>query len=235
MNLYNISNRLMSIYQDIEENEGEVTPEIEEQLVITENDFREKIEDYAGLIKQLQNDIDACALEAKRVANVKKSKEKTLERIKRVLADAIDAYGDATKSGGKYYDLGTEKISVRHTEVCNINKDIIDNTEKQLVNMLYRLKENELLGQISFTDDFIESSANGLDREDIANITVNINIKRSLLDICDGKANDILVLLPGEDREITCDASKSKCSTVIKSGTMLTFANLVPNKSLTIK
>ena len=46
-NIYQISQELLNIFDIIEENEGELTPELEEQLAITRESFNEKIKNIS--------------------------------------------------------------------------------------------------------------------------------------------------------------------------------------------
>ena len=46
MNLYQIEQDLLELYTQIEENNGEITPEIEERLKITQENFTNKLENY---------------------------------------------------------------------------------------------------------------------------------------------------------------------------------------------
>ena len=50
--IYNIQQELLDIFNQIEENEGEITPELEEQLRISKDEFEDKIRSYTGVIHQ---------------------------------------------------------------------------------------------------------------------------------------------------------------------------------------
>ena len=109
-NIYNIQQYLFSIFDELEENGGELTPELEEQLNITQEQFKSKIKDYSNVVKMLENDIVAIKEEKARLSDFQKSKEKAIERLKKIMVEAIENFGDTTKSGGKYVDYGTCQV-----------------------------------------------------------------------------------------------------------------------------
>ena len=49
-NIYNIQQNLLSIFEQIEENEGELTPELELALQINQANFKNKVRDYTKVI-----------------------------------------------------------------------------------------------------------------------------------------------------------------------------------------
>ena len=57
MNIYEISQTLLDIHNELEENGGELTEELEKALTITQADFKQKVRDYASVIKQVNLDI----------------------------------------------------------------------------------------------------------------------------------------------------------------------------------
>ena len=56
-NIYNIQQNLLSIFEQIEENEGELTPELELALQINQANFKNKVRDYTKVIQQFETDI----------------------------------------------------------------------------------------------------------------------------------------------------------------------------------
>lgn len=133
MNIFQISKALLDIYNELEENGGELTEELEEELQITKEDFKAKIGDYVALIKQIDADCAAIDIETKRLKTLKDSKKKLKERLSKVACTAIDMFGEHTKSGGAYVDLGTEKVSVRNTTKLETNDELISQIAKDVV------------------------------------------------------------------------------------------------------
>ena len=73
-NIYNIQQDLLAIFDELEENGGELTPELEEQLNISQEEFRDKIKSYSNVIKMLENDIYNIKEEKARLSDLQKSK-----------------------------------------------------------------------------------------------------------------------------------------------------------------
>ena len=134
MNIYEISQTLLDIYNELEENGGELTEELEKALTITQADFKQKVRDYISVIKQIDLDITGIDQEVKRLKAYKESKAKVKERLSSILANAIDMFGEHTKSGGAYVDLGDEKVSVRNTTKVEVDTDTVNAIAKDVMN-----------------------------------------------------------------------------------------------------
>ena len=128
--IYNIQQELFDIFEQIEENDGELTPELEEKLKISQDEFKDKINSYICVIRQLENDLNAIKEEKVRLDAIKKSKEKTIERLKQVMVEAIQMFGDTSKSGTKFIDYGIGKVSLRKSESIELD----DNKLKAFTN-----------------------------------------------------------------------------------------------------
>lgn len=122
-NIYNIQQDLLALFGAIEDNEGDLTPELEEALAIKQEEFKDKIKSYSGIVKMLENDVNAIKEERDRLYDFQKSKEKTIERLKKIMAEAINTFGDTTKAGGKFVDYGTGKVSVKNTQTVEVDTD----------------------------------------------------------------------------------------------------------------
>ena len=57
MNIFQLANELQEIVNELEENGGEITPEIEEQLDINQAGVKHKVEAFTQVIHQLESDI----------------------------------------------------------------------------------------------------------------------------------------------------------------------------------
>ena len=132
--IFNIQQDLYSIFDSIEENEGEITPELEEALTIKREEFSTKIQGYVAFIKQLELDNKGIKEEIARLKDLQKSKEKTIDNLKKIMAMAIDAFGDTNKSGTKFLDYGTGKVSIRKSDSIEVDEE----GTKQFVNRFFR-------------------------------------------------------------------------------------------------
>ena len=57
-------------------NGGELTPELEEKLLLTQDNFKTKLNGYVNVINEITSKIDACKTEEKRISTLRKSREK---------------------------------------------------------------------------------------------------------------------------------------------------------------
>lgn len=132
--IFNIQQDLYAIFSSIEENEGELTPELEEALTIKREEFNTKIQGYVAFIKQLELDNKGIKEEIVRLKDLQKSKEKTIDNLKKIMAMAINDFGDTNKSGTKFLDYGTGKVSIRKSDSIEVDEE----GTKQFVNRFFR-------------------------------------------------------------------------------------------------
>ena len=132
--IFNIQQDLYAIFNSIEENEGELTPELEEALTIKREEFSTKIQGYVAYIKQLELDNKGIKEEIARLKDLQKSKERTIDNLKKIMAMAINEFGDTNKSGTKFLDYGTGKVSIRKSDSIEVDEE----GTKQFVNRFFR-------------------------------------------------------------------------------------------------
>lgn len=108
--IFNLTQEMLSLINQVEEAEGELTPELEEALAITEEALEAKVVNYGWATKFLQADTDIISAEIKRLQEKKKAKEKTIERLKETAAQAMMLFGK-TK-----IDTPTLTVSLRKSE-----------------------------------------------------------------------------------------------------------------------
>jgi hypothetical protein len=82
MNIYNIQSEYQQLVNQLIENGGEITPELELALQINKDNFHSKSENYGYITKQFDGEIDIIDNEIKRLQQAKKSREKTIQRLK---------------------------------------------------------------------------------------------------------------------------------------------------------
>lgn len=252
-NIYNIQQSLFSIFDELEENGGELTPELEEQLNITQEQFKSKIKDYSNVIKMLESDIVAIKEEKARLSDLQKSKEKAIERLKKIMVEAIENFGDTTKSGGKYVDYGTGKVSVRNSQAIEVEEDSVNRFVNRLITSLKWYNENNQLHNglvdpidvIAFAnsktqeeeDDNVEVDLyDTKDTENLA-ISVDLDIDIPTLLTTEKGINLAKALLDYNIFSIKAKADKKGIKDEAKSEQhyMPVFAKLVTNKSISIK
>ena len=115
--LYNISADFLRIVEELQENDGELTPEIESALVLNEQNFLAKTENYIEAIKMIDA-YEQLAAEREREFQVKKKRAANAKkRLK-------DNYSRAMEMMGKdKVDTGHHKISFRTSQTVNITDE----------------------------------------------------------------------------------------------------------------
>ena len=145
MNIYNIEQDLIAIFDEIEENGGEITPELEKELCIKQEEFKEKIENYTKVIKLLEQDINSIKEEKKRLTDLTISKQKIIDRLTTIIIGAINTFGETKKSGVKYLDYGTCSVSIRNSKSVDIDEDLLKDLQIQMVALFENMKTNNQL------------------------------------------------------------------------------------------
>ena len=194
--IFNIQQDLYAIFNSIEENEGEITPELEEALTIKREEFSTKIQGYVAFIKQLELDNKGIKEEIARLKDLQKSKEKTIDNLKKIMAMAINAFGDTNKSGTKFLDYGTGKVSIRKSDSIEVDEE----GTKQFVNRFFRYfnwlhftntadqQELDVKDVIDFCnknkqddeEDIVETNYTD---DDLTNLQANLDFKVNLKDL----------------------------------------------------
>lgn len=73
--------------------EGELTPEIENALVINQTEIQKKSIDYAYVIKSFESDISAVDAEIKRLQEIKRIRVNAIDRMKEAVKNALELHG----------------------------------------------------------------------------------------------------------------------------------------------
>lgn len=249
MNIYQIQQELLDIFEQIEENEGDITPEIEEQLTISQQDFKNKIKSYSDVIKQLESDLAGIKEEKARLDNLKKSKEKTIERLKKIMIEAIELFGDTTKSGGKFVDYGTGKISIKTSDVVEVDEHTVDRGLSRFFLALrmyaYQNQMSQSIVDCGDIADYINTQADeedvdftNLNDDDFEFIKADINVNTNLKDLLQSPRAFELVkaLVDYGVFEVKAKVSKTDIKNYAKEHKCLpSFARMDVNKTITIK
>lgn len=91
--LYQIRAEHLYLLKLIEESEGELTPEIEAGLMLSQDQFQEKAVSYGFVLKTFDNTTDVIAAEIKRLQELKDKSEKRKELFKQRLSEAMIQFG----------------------------------------------------------------------------------------------------------------------------------------------
>ena len=250
--IFNIQQDLYAIFDSIEENEGEITPELEEVLTIKREEFSTKIQGYVAYIKQLELDNKGIKEEIARLKDLQKSKEKTIDNLKKIMAMAIDAFGDTNKSGTKFLDYGTGKVSIRKSDSIEVDEE----GTKQFVNRFFRYfnwlhftniadqQELDVKDVIDFCnknkqddeEDIVETNYTD---DDLTNLQANLDFKVNLKDLITNP-NGLKLINSLLDYKVLATIKPSVDKTEVKkevksSGDIPTFAKYVIKDNVVIK
>lgn len=250
--IFNIQQDLYAIFDSIEENEGEITPELEEVLTIKREEFSTKIQGYVAYIKQLELDNKGIKEEIARLKDLQKSKEKTIDNLKKIMAIAIDAFGDTNKSGTKFLDYGTGKVSIRKSDSIEVDEE----GTKQFVNRFFRYfnwlhftntanqQELDVKDIIDFCnknkqddeEDIVETNYTD---DDLTNLQANLDFKVNLKDLITNP-NGLKLINSLLDYKVLATIKPSVDKIEVKkevksSGDIPTFAKYVIKDNVVIK
>ncbi len=120
-NIYEIADDYIAVIAEIENNDGELTEDLEKKLQIAEDELEEKLRAYRSVIKQNESFVDYNKDEIKRLRDRNKSFDNTKERLCKYIIPALHMFGKQTASGNfsiKYPDFS---VSTRLSESVSIN------------------------------------------------------------------------------------------------------------------
>ena len=118
--LFQLTLEELSFIELMEENGGEVTDEILEDLAIRRDNFQHKAEAYTRFILKLESEADAAAAEIKRIQALKKAKENTVARLKEHLLAALMVFTQEDAKGIRRFETPLAKLSTRKSVAVEI-------------------------------------------------------------------------------------------------------------------
>jgi hypothetical protein len=113
--LFNITARAKQLALALEE--GELTPDLENELVINQNELQIKAENYAYAIKSLEGDVSIIDEEIKRLRALKEAKTNAIDRMKEAVLNAFQVYGITEVKSP------TLKLSLRRSEAVQVTNE----------------------------------------------------------------------------------------------------------------
>lgn len=119
MNLYELTAEQARIEDLLEENGGEITPEIEEALTLTAEALPKKVDGYGVLIRQFAAAEAACDAEIKRLQGLKKTAQNAQKGMKDRILYAMQTFGFDKLAGE------TTKFSTRSSKAVDVNEDVL--------------------------------------------------------------------------------------------------------------
>ena len=239
MNIYHIKQDLLAIYDELEENGGELTEELENALAVTEETFREKVKGYIDAIKQYKADLEAITVEQKRLKALSDSKGKVIERLSKTIIEAKIT---------KFIDYGTGKVSIRKTQAVEVDEECVKRVANSMSSLLSNAVDHNALTFMTGlgTNDLIDRVHENIgnipgyiiDKDDLKHIKLNISIDVPAIGLCEGEEWFALKELAEQGIvSIKPAISKSELKLALREDGACAphVAKLVENKSLNIK
>jgi len=127
MKLYDITKQYQGIFDALDENGGEITPELQYQLEVAEENLHEKVDHICGYIRKMEGYIATLNTEIARMQARKKANENAIGNLKNYVRFEMK------KAEMDKIETGLFKLSIRNTKASVL----IDDFEK--VPIAYRL------------------------------------------------------------------------------------------------
>lgn len=250
--IFDIDRELYSLYNEIEEAGGEITPEIEEKLELNGQEMTNKVKSITNYINKLKADILAIKSETDRLAKLKKSKENTITGLTNLVLFAIKNYGTEDKKGKKWIDWGTGKVGVRKSVSVELYdkkiENLIDVLKTTVVNGIYTntLHQSSSIDSQSLLDAAIHNAQiegditnSEVEVEDMDDIIVNVTIPVTMAKLLYGDGYMLLanmgdVAKDGWSFKPSVDKKAMKVK-LTDEGCNSNIAKVVENDNLTIK
>lgn len=126
-NIFEIAAEYNKIIGILYENGGEITPELEEALNLSELELDKKLQSYNYLIKNTEAQINVIKEEKKRLDAMIKSNENLIEKTKGRVIETVDIYGELTSTGkSKQIKLDTMSATIVDKTVYEVKDDFND-------------------------------------------------------------------------------------------------------------
>lgn len=110
--LFAINKEQLSILNEIESLEGEITPEIEDRLIITQNDLKHKSIAYREVIAKKEVENTVIDQEIKRLQALKKRNQNKINALKASIVSAVNLFGE--------FSAGFVRFGVRNSQAIHI-------------------------------------------------------------------------------------------------------------------
>ena len=221
--IFEIDRELYSLYEEIEEAGGEITPEIEEKLELNGQEMTNKVKSITNYINKLKADIFA-----------------------------IKNYGTEDKKGKKWIDWGTGKVGVRKSESVEVDdkkvENLVDVLKTTIINGIYTntLHQADCIDPQSILDAAIHNAQiegditnSEVEVEDMDDVIINVTIPVSMSNLLQGDGYMLLAKMGDVSKDgWSFKPSVDKKAMTVKlkdEGCTSNIAEVVENYNLTIK
>lgn len=120
--IFNVEADLEAIFMELEDNGGELTPELEERLMITQENFENKVSKYVKAIRYYEDNVSILKGRKKGIDDLLKVRENRAKRLRTIITDAVIRYGVKGKYGNSVLELWDAKLFTRNTEAVELDE-----------------------------------------------------------------------------------------------------------------
>jgi hypothetical protein len=117
LSLYPIQQQHLELLRQIEDAEGELTPELEQELQLTQEKFEQQAVSYGFVVKSYDDAEGIIDAEIKRLQALKEKTVKRKELFKQYLSNGMQQFGV------EKIETPTLKLSFRKSEIVQISDD----------------------------------------------------------------------------------------------------------------
>lgn len=251
--LYNISSEILRIFENVENNEGEITDEEYNSLVIKQEELKTKLDCYVKAVKEFNASAAFCKTEKKSIDDRKKVYENRVLRLKKAMLDAVNNFGELGKNN-KFIELESCRLYTKASIAVNVDEDRVNlfmtHFEKficEVVNgdVLYTGEDVDLQGILDVINTNIKAEQEygfvPFTLNDLTTFKIGIKSTATIYELFRSHKDAILEYAHNPfTSEISNETAKEDWKTIItvadEQGTAKpTMAELVRNESLIIK
>jgi len=128
--LYDIKQEHLELIQEVEEMEGELTPEMEYKLKINQNELQNKAVSYHSYILSKDSFNMQIDSEIKRLQALKKRNNNVIENLKSRLIGAIQTFGEFTVGTNTFGLRKSERVEIEDVNLLSKEYKTIKVTEQ---------------------------------------------------------------------------------------------------------
>lgn len=139
--LFKIEQEYLSIAQQLIDNGGEVTEELQAAIAINEADLQTKSTNYSFVIKQMEGDVEIIDKEMARLTKLKKARNNSIERLESAIKQAMEFY--------QIEEIKTPLIKINFRK----SKQVIVNDAKLLDTKYIKITTSESIDKVKIKED----------------------------------------------------------------------------------
>lgn len=142
VSIYNLEAEYLQLAEQIIENGGEVTPELEQALAINKESLEVKAVKYGYVKKDIENDIKSIDEEIKRLQALKSSRVNTIARLEETVKTAMKLYQiDEIK-------MQNLKIWFKASEAVKIEDESLIPAKYKKKTVIYTISKKDILADL---------------------------------------------------------------------------------------